>query len=416
VTIKQFDTEKITTNITIPRTKILMTSIVASILITGMIFMSSPQVFAHNLNTEVMIEFDNSTPTEGDIVAMTGTVMTSFTNGGGGGHNAIDQVDIDFGKGRIQQGVDGDDNPVSDCESTDHYEKISEDNPVTDGEWTHNFDTTGLAGQTLVFRAQYVTGGGGHTVATAMSECLELEIGGDPFDGFKTWTHTDYNWQFCDGFVNPEDHLCYEEDTFDTQKDFETANINNPDHDVLADSLDLPTEDGISDVLLQVKENGEISNMNPGAIYALTTVNVLANLDMLEVVENYADCTDTELELLNQNNPSRNVKVAVAGPNGDVTEVTDRLYDTEDDGVEFIGDPDNNSATVKINDASLLTDGSTVFVLVKFDDKLKGVEFDSINGGEPFTCLNDEMVSSIIGEGDPFELTFEATLRFTEAQ
>jgi hypothetical protein len=121
------------------------------------------------------------------------------------------------------------------------------------------------------------------------------------------------------------------------------------------------------------------------------------------------------LELLNQNNPSRNVKVAVADPNGDVTEVTDRLYDTEDDGVEFIGDPDNNSATVKINDASLLTDGSTVFVLVKFDDKLRGVEYDSINGGEPFTCLNDEMVSSIIGEGDPFELTFEATLRFTEA-
>ena len=398
-----------------------MTSIVATILITGMIFMSIPQVFANPLDSEIMIGFDNSTPIDGDIVAMTGTITTSFTEHPGPtpDHDAIPQEDINFGIGKIQQGFVGDDPPipVSDCEAvTINYVDLSTDNPISDGEWTHNFDTTGLGGQTLVFRAHFANAGSG--IATGMSECLELEItASDPFDGFKTWTHTDYNWQFCDGFVNPEDHLCYEEDTFDTQKDFETANINNPDHDVLADSLDPPTEDGISDVLLQVKENnGEISNMNPGAIYALTTVNVLADLDMLEVVENYADCTDVELELLNQNNPSRNVKVAVADPNGDVTEVTDRLYDTEDDGVEFIGDPDNNSATVKINDASLLTDGSTVFVLVKFDDKLKGVEYDSINGGEPFTCLNDEMVSSIIGEGDPFELTFEATLRFTEAE
>lgn len=394
-----------------------MSSIVASILITGMIFMSSPQVFANPQDSVVMIEFDNSMPNAGDTVVITGTVMTLFTvhNGQGDDHVVIPQDDIDgVGKGRIIQGLDGGAEPVSTCEAVVQYSDPlpGEEDPVFDGDWTTEFDTTGLGGQTLVFRAQFVNGGSG--IDTGMSECLELEIGGDPFDGFKTWTHTDYNWQFCDGFVNPEDHLCYEEDTFDTPKDFETANINNPDHDVLADSLDPPTEDGISDVLLQVKD-GEISNMNPGAIYALTTVNVLADLDMLEVVENYADCTDTELELLNQNNPSRNVKVAVADPNGDVTEVTDRLYDTEDDGVEFIGDPDNNSATVKFNDASLLTDGSTVFVLVKFDDKLRGVEYDSINGGEPFTCLNDKMVSSIIGDGDPFELTFEATLRFTEA-
>ena len=393
-----------------------MTSIVASILITGMIFMSSPQAFANPQDSEVMIEFDNSTPNAGDIVAITGSITTLFTvhNGQGADHEVIPQDDIDDGKGRIVQGLDGDD-PASTCDAVTQYSDPlpGEEDPVSDGEWTTEFDTTGLGGQTLVFRAQFVNGGSG--IATGMSECLELEIGGDPFDGFKTWTHTDYNWQFCDGFVNPEDHLCYEEDTFDTQKDFETANINNPDHDVLADSLDPPTEDGISDVLLQVKNDGDISNMNPGAIYALTTVNVLADLDMLQVVENYDDCTDVELELLNQNNLSRNVKVAVADPNGDVTEVTDRLYDTEDDGVEFIGAPDNNSATVKINDASLLTDGSTVFVLVKFDDKLRGVEYDSINAGEPFTCLNDEMVSSIIGDGDPFELTFEATLRFTEA-
>jgi len=46
MTIKQFNAKKITTNLTMPRTKILMTSIVATILITGMIAISSPQAFA----------------------------------------------------------------------------------------------------------------------------------------------------------------------------------------------------------------------------------------------------------------------------------------------------------------------------------------------------------------------------------
>ena len=67
-------------------------------------------------------------------------------------------------------------------------------------------------------------------------------------------------------------------------------------------------------------------------------------------------------------------------------------------------------ATVKINDTNLLTDGSTVFVLVKFDDQLRGDTYT-----DSFTCENNEVVTSTIGENDPFELTFEATLRFTEA-
>jgi hypothetical protein len=325
VTIKQFNAEKITTNLTMPRTKILITSIVATILITGMIFMSSPQVFANPQESEVTIEFDNSTPNAGDIVAITGTVTTLFTEhkGQGDDHEVIDPDIIDYGLGKIQQGFDGD-NPLSSCEDVDNdsWENLY-DNGVENSMWTYPFDTEGLGGQTLVFRAHYTSQG--NNIATGMSECTELEIGGDPFDGFKTWTHTDYNW----------DRICTEtilvEDPPDTFTEVciadRAANINNngqedpqdppnllPDDDVLADSLDPPTEDGISDVLVQVKNTGEILNMNPGAIYALTTVHVLTDLDMLQVDENYGECTDVELELLNQNNLSRNVKVAVADP------------------------------------------------------------------------------------------------------
>jgi len=178
----------------------------------------------------------------------------------------------------------------------------------------------------------------------------------------------------------------------------------------LADSLDPPTVDGISDVVVHVKKNGDISNMNPGAIYALTTVVLMGDFDMLEVVESYDDCTDVELELLNQNKKSRNVKVAVADSIGDVTEITDRLYDELDDGVVFVGPVTETSATVKINDESLLTDGSTVFVLVKFDDQLKGEDGSIL----PLLCDNTESVTASIGEFD-IEKQAEATLRFTEA-
>ena len=427
--IEQFNAKKIISNFSIPKTKIIMSSLVATILITGMIFMSSPQVFANPQDSVVMIGFDNSNPNAGEMVTMTGTVTTLFTvhNGMGDDHEVIPQEDIDDGKGRIVQGFDGD-IPASACEDVTQYSDPlpGEENPVSDGEWTTEFYTTGLGGQTLVFRAQFVNEGSG--IATGMSDCLELVIVevGDPFDGFKTWTHTDYNWDpVCDGFVNGTG-FCVVSDVDNSEIGFRPANINNngqedpqdppnllPDDDVLADSLDISVlDDNISDVLVQVKRNGEISNMIPGAIYALTTVNILTDIDMLQVDELYADCTDNELELLNQNKLSRNVKVSVADPNGDVTEITDKLYDESDTDVEFVGPVTNDLASVKINDSGLLTNGSTVFVLVKFDDQLKGQNSNVL----PEICMNTEDVTSTIDPDDMFLLTFEAMLRMTEAQ
>jgi len=241
-----------------------------------------------------------------------------------------------------------------------------------------------------------------------------IDVDGDGIDEFsqlteevigteadKTWTKTDYNW----------DPICIRTDPDGVCLETRPANINNPGDDVLADTLD-PDGDGIFDVVLQVKNNGKISNMNPGAIYALTTVEIKHNTDMLEVKEQYDDCTRDLLELLNQKNLTRNVKVAVAAPNGDITEVTERLYDVLDLGVVFVDLPVTDaSATVKINDASLLTEGSTVYVLVKFDDKLKNVLFQSLVVLE---CVNEEWITSTHLDFN-FETHIDATLRFTEA-
>ncbi len=275
-------------------------------------------------------------------------------------------------------------------------------------------------GGSMAIQGSFVDTVTGVPVIIPSNLTIQFESGEEcEIDAEKTWTHTDYNWdQICDislgvpGFVNPADGLCYSEDTFVNDIGFRPANTNNVEDDVLANSLD-PDGDGTSDVVLQVKKNGKISNMNPGAIYALTTVDIKDDLDMLKVEEEYVDCTTTTslLELLNQKKLSRNVKVAVADSIGDVTEVTDRLYDPLDLGVVFVGTVDDSSATVKINDASLLIDGNTVYVLVKFDDQLKNDVFDEV---DPLECENIEWVTSTIA-GEDSVLHPGATLRFTEA-
>ena len=79
--------------------------------------------------------------------------------------------------------------------------------------------------------------------------------------------------------------------------------------------------------------------------------------------------------------------------------------------VELVGPVTNDLASVKINDSALLTDGSTVYVLVKFDDQLEGQNPNIL----PQICMNTEDVTSTIDPDDTFQLTFEAMLRMTEA-
>ena len=84
------------------------------------------------------------------------------------------------------------------------------------------------------------------------------------------------------------------------------------------------------------------------------------------------------------------------------------IYDTSDTGVELTAINDS-SATVEFNDESLLIDGNTVYVLVKFDDQLRN-DPNTL----PFSCDNTEVVTSSISNASVDD-TFEATLRFTEA-
>jgi len=205
----------------------------------------------------------------------------------------------------------------------------------------------------------------------------------------KTWTHTDYNWGPVvdpDGTTRP-------------------ANINNDDDDVLADAL--PIVDNKYELSANIHpKNDKFQNTQPGAFYALTTVDVLADINQLTVWEDYGDvegdCTDKLLKLLAPNaKPERAVKVAIAAPNGEVTELTDTLSDI--DGAIMA---DDQSAHVELD--MNIEAGSTVYVLVKFQHNLKGEDFPN---GIMEMCHNEEDVAATIGELPPAEVTAEADLR-----
>jgi len=224
-----------------------------------------------------------------------------------------------------------------------------------------------------------------------------------PFEVVKTWTETDYNWdQICDANLDGiVDNPCI--------TPLRDRNINNAFDNVLAATLD---QDGDDKYLVDANvhpKTDKFQNTNPGAFFALTTVDVTDDVDGLIVWENYDECTDDGdgmLKLVSKK-AARNVKVAIADPSGDITELTDDLYD--DVGGSIIADID--SAHVEITDP--IASGSTVYVLVKFQDNLKGVEFPG--GDVDEMCDNSETVSKI-GDLPEDGITVDAALRITNQE
>lgn len=233
-----------------------------------------------------------------------------------------------------------------------------------------------------------------------------------PIEVTKTWTFTDYNWdQVCDDpLATPTNGRCILLDESDVGPT-RPANINfngdnsDPDDDVLADPLP-QDDDGKYTAFAQIHRNDNFSNTNPGQFYALTVVDVLRDVDALAVWENYDDCVDgdvggggVDIKLLTPAaKPDRAVKAAIADPDGFVTEITDDLYDSG--AITFSGDEGHVDILQEI------PAGSTVFVLVKFQDDMKG--FDT-GGDFDGMCDNTEWVHVLeeVGEDD-FETIFDA--------
>ena len=81
----------------------------------------------------------------------------------------------------------------------------------------------------------------------------------------------------------------------------------------------------------------------------------------MTVVEDYSDCTVNQemIQLHNDKKQSRSVKIAIADPSGNVTEITDDIYDGIGGQIVSI---DTNSetvdATVGLNTSGMTADAS----------------------------------------------------------
>ena len=208
-----------------------------------------------------------------------------------------------------------------------------------------------------------------------------------PIRAEKTWTKTDYNWgPVCELVL--DELVC------------RPANINNPDDDVLADPLlQDPNDNYLAYAQVNVRKN-TFQNTNPGAFYAVTTVEVLADLDTLTVEENYGGCTSSPgiLQLLPSNVPSNAVKAAIVDSNGDVTELSGDVT------VTFV----STGAIIEI--PGPVQAGDTVIVLVKFQVVNSAILVN--NGIVDMMCHNIETVTSEIGDIES-EVDAEAWLRIT---
>jgi hypothetical protein len=234
---------------------------------------------------------------------------------------------------------------------------------------------------------------------------------GDLIEAEKSWTHTDYNWLVCDTpDATEQKGKCVLPDGTILDEIPRKGDITDPDDDVLALPL---LQDGDDKYLVNAivkSQNDRFQNTSPGAFYALTTINVLADVDGLTVWEDYSDCVDGDLEngevdiklLGPAGKQERAVKVAIADPDGIATEISKDLYDA--DAITFTGD----QAHVVIEQD--IPAGSTVFVVVKFQHDMKN--FDTDNGDFDGMCDNTEKVDAFLLDQDD-SVTAEASLRIT---
>ena len=162
----------------------------------GLIFNTS-SAWAHKNNTTAWMNFSDNPAVDGTLATITGTAVYDGTqaNGNANGHTyyPINGAPITAGLIQIEQlFLNG--NPVACGTAGAAYVNIGQGSPSS-GQFSINFDTTGLGGQTVGFRAHRPATGGSHGDSQTMSGCFNLEIilALDPLpDGTTSYTQGFY--------------------------------------------------------------------------------------------------------------------------------------------------------------------------------------------------------------------------------
>jgi hypothetical protein len=148
------------------------------VVLMGLVLNTSA-VWAHKNNTQASVSFSSNPVVEGIPATITGTVVYDGTraNGSASGHtfNPVNGTPITSGLIQIEQLLLSG-NPVE-CETAGAtYVNIAQGSPNGSGQFTTNFNTTGLGGQIIGFRAHHPATAGSHGDSQTMSNCFNLLI------------------------------------------------------------------------------------------------------------------------------------------------------------------------------------------------------------------------------------------------
>jgi hypothetical protein len=154
----------------------MKSAVLAGGVVALLLFLTSGPALAHQITTTSSITINPNPATDGDTVAIKGSVAVTGTQ-----HSAPDPLG---GKIQIQECISGGVGvPAANCPpnvGTGTWTTLNgsgEDLDVLgENSTTVNFNTTGLGGSTIGFRSHYVTGGGAHVPAESTSPAVDLVI------------------------------------------------------------------------------------------------------------------------------------------------------------------------------------------------------------------------------------------------
>jgi hypothetical protein len=144
-----------------------------------------------------------------------------------------------------------------------------------------------------------------------------------------------------------------------------------------------------------VKKNGKVSSYNPGQYYAVSTVNVLADVDGLTIEDDFCECAIGELS---PRQGGGSVVIVQVGPE-DPDEVAYQILDAHSEEVT-VG---NCNVTVELADVKA---GTTILMYVKFAPTLRGETWAG-----PYYCENTNTAWVSIRKGDIAREEASATLK-----
>ncbi|MDD1710287.1 MAG: hypothetical protein LUQ37_05195 [Methanoregulaceae archaeon] len=124
-----------------------------------------------------------------------------------------------------------------------------------------------------------------------------------------------------------------------------------------------------------VTKKDVVTSYNPGQYYAVSTINVLADIEMLTIEEDFSDCIDSGISALNPPTGGGAVVVVVVGPEDDVAY---QALDAKSPEVTIV----DNVATITLGPQEA---GTRIYVYVKFSPGLKGEVWSEVTD---FDCVN----------------------------